>query len=136
MSEATDYNNKMALNLDLVRQDHTSLGPGLRGTMRVLAPGKLVSPCKNSITVVVYGDEAGEVSCYEMKKGEATVSWQLPQVEKAISCVTLSKAKAGKKPNIFCGSGHIVRGATQKGKAFFKMETYNTEAIKHLLVDG
>lgn len=84
----------------------------------------------------MFGDEAGELTCFEIKKGDPIISWQLPQVEKAISCVTLSRYKPGKKQNIFCGSGHIVRGTTQKGKQFFKMETYNTDAIKNLLVDG
>ena len=36
----------MALNLDFVRQDYHSLGPCMRNTMKVLAQGKHVSPCK------------------------------------------------------------------------------------------
>ena len=67
-----------------------------------------------------------------MRKGEAVELWSVPNTEKAISCVTLSKYKPGKKQNIFCSSGNIIRGFSGKGKnrlnyqnnlgkAFFKM---------------
>lgn len=38
----------MVLNLDFVRQDYHSLGPCMRNTMKVLAQGKSVSPCKRA----------------------------------------------------------------------------------------
>ena len=51
-----------------------------------------------------------------MRKGEAVELWSVPNTEKAISCVTLSKYKPGKKQNIFCSSGNIIRGFSSKGK--------------------
>lgn len=51
-----------------------------------------------------------------MRKGEAVELWSVPNTEKAISCVTLSKYKPGKKQNIFCSSGNVIRGFSSKGE--------------------
>lgn len=60
-----------------------------------------------------------------MRKGEAVELWSVPNTEKAISCVTLSKYKPGKKQNIFCSSGNIIRGFSGKGK-----KSHDCEVIK------
>lgn len=69
---------------------------------------------------------------WECKKGEIVQDCKCETQTKEISRVVLSGN--AQKFSIFFAAGPSIRGATKKGKEFFKLDTSHTEPIKSLHV--
>ena len=82
------------------------------------------------------GDGTGDVLCYEFKKGEPQLVFQIKPFDNnlPISSVTLG-GDITKTDKIFIAQGHRIIGLTKTGKEFFKLTSALTEPIKNIEVD-
>lgn len=99
-----------------------------RGTFKLLPLGK-----KNKQKLVI-GDDSGTVSCYEFRKGEPQVVFQVKVFDGPITCLAIGGTEP-KKDKIFASHNQRIVGMTKKGKVFFNLTSSLTETIKSIWVD-
>eukprot|EP01038_Epipyxis_sp_PR26KG_P007245 gene7245-9877_t len=117
------------MNLTLERGDLLQMDPiSHKGTLKLLPLGK-----KNKQKLVI-ADDSGQVSCYEFKKGEPQVVFQLKVFDGPVTCVALG-GNTSKKDKIFVSHSQRIVGITKKGKDFFKLASSLTETISNISVE-
>eukprot|EP00981_Chlorochromonas_danica_P004752 scaffold954_cov173-Ochromonas_danica.AAC.38 len=116
--------------LTLERADLLQLEPiSNRGTLKLLPLGK-----KNKQKLVV-GDDSGQIGCYEFKKGEPQIVFQMKVFEGPITSVALGGGNPQKRDRIFLSHSQRIVGITKKGKEFFKLTSSLTETIQNIAVE-
>ena len=109
---------------DLLQMDTISC----KGTLCLLPLGK-----KKKQKLIV-GDDSGQLSCFEFKKGEPQTVFIAKPFEGPISQVVLGGADL-RSDKIFASHGQQIVGMTKKGKDFFKLTSTLTETIRSLVVE-
>ena len=113
--------------LNLERGDLLQTHPiSNRGTIKLLPPGK-----KHRQKLVI-GDDYGQVSCYEFKKGEPQIVFETKVFDGPVSCVSLG-GDVVKKDKIFASYNQHVVGINKKGKEFFRLTSSVTENIHNTI---
>eukprot|EP01035_Chromulina_nebulosa_P016891 gene16891-22379_t len=117
------------MDLKLQRSDLIQVDPiSHKGTLKLLPIGK-----KNKQKLLI-GDDSGQITCYEFKKGEPQVVFQARPFDSPISCVAIGGVGL-KKDKIFISQGQRIIGLTKKGKEFYKLTSSLTEDINHIIID-
>ena len=131
VSEFVIQNKKM--ELQLTRSDFGQVGTiSSRDVLRVLPFGR------HKRQKIVVGDDDGVITCFAMKRGQASVVYKYVDEEacgKRVGALCLgSGPKGGDK--VFAAIGQGIRGINRKGKAFFAFETNLSESISRMVVQG
>lgn len=117
------------MTLNLERGDLLQIEPiSHTGTLRLLPIGR-----KNKQKLVV-GDDSGQLHCYEFKRGEPQIVFQVKVFDGPISSIALG-GSAQKRDKIFLSHSQRIVGVTKKGKEFFKLTSSLTEAIENIWVE-
>jgi Bardet-Biedl syndrome 7 protein len=115
--------------LNLERSDLLQLDPiSSKGTLKLLPLGK-----KNKQKLLI-GDDSGQLSCFEFKKGEPQIVFQTKVFEGPVSCICLG-GNPQKRDKIFLSHSQRIVGLTKKGKEFFKLTSTLTEPIRKIVVE-
>ena len=77
---------------------------------------------------------AGDVECFELKRGEPTSVFKTRAGEGAVQAVCVGGV-AGKNDRVFVAQGQTVVGLGRKGKQFFSLQSSLVEPIHHMVVD-
>lgn len=80
------------------------------------------------------GDDSGTISCYEFRKGEPQIVFQVKVFDGPVTCLALG-GTAPKKDKIFASHSQRIVGLTKKGKEFFKLTSSLTETIQSISVE-
>lgn len=80
------------------------------------------------------GDDSGQLSCFEFKKGEPQVVFQTKVFEGPVSCICLG-GNPQKRDKVFLSHSQRIVGLTKKGKEFFKLTSTLTEPIRKIVVE-
>jgi len=98
------------------------------GTLVLFPPGK-----KRRHKIVV-GDDAGRVTCFEMRKAEAQTVFEYASEESAaIRCLAMNY-NAGTRDRVFASQDQRVIGLNKKGRQAFLLDAPSTEPINSIAV--
>mmetsp|Transcript_298 Transcript_298/g.283 ORF Transcript_298/g.283 Transcript_298/m.283 type:complete len:734 (-) Transcript_298:90-2291(-) len=117
------------MELEFERADLLQLEPiSCRGTVKLLPPGK------KKKQKLCAGDDTGNISCHEFKKGEPIVVFNTNFFDGPVSNLTIGGIHT-KKDKIFGSNTQKIVGVTKRGKEFFKLTSSLTESINHVFVE-
>lgn len=118
-----------AMDIPLERADLLQLDPMSNKYML-----KLLPPGKTKKQKLVIGDDSGQLSCFEFKKGEPQIVFQTKVFDGPIACVALGGPRQ-KRDKIFCAQGQRLVGLTKTGNETFKLTSSHTESIRNIAVE-
>lgn len=120
------------MDLSLTRVDLLNVDAMKRGCLRILPMPKKTS---SKTQKVVVGDQAGNVHCFGMKKGDV-VSVFKATMERPISRIEMG-GTLDERDKIFVAAGQTVNAWSRKGRLFLKFNTNLSEDISsmHVLND-
>lgn len=117
------------MELDLAKQNLAQVGSvSHKNTLGLFPLGK-----KKKQKFVV-GDDAGVVSCFEMKKTEAQSVFATASEGGAVHSLSLNLNPA-KREKVFVSQGQWVVGVRKKGDIFYRLESPYGEPIHHVVID-
>jgi len=121
--------SRTGMEITLERADLLQLDPmSNKDTLKLLPPGK------SKKQKLLIGDDSGQLSCFEFKKGEPQVVFQTKVFDGAIACVALGGPRQ-KRDKIYCAQGQRVVGLTKTGNDCFKLTSSHTESIRNIAVE-
>ena len=122
-----------AMDLELQRCDLLQLNPiSHGGTLQLLPISK-----SNSRQKILVGDDTGMLHCYDFKKGEPVMVFEMQVFEnQPVTCVTLGGDNILKQDKIYVSARQQVVGVSKKGKQFFSLSSSSTEAISSIETQG
>ena len=101
-----------------------------KGTLCIFPSG-----AKKKRQKFVVGDDAGAVSCFEMKRGEAQESFVfLTSSGEAVSSLALNSNEK-RRDRVFASQGQSIFAVSKKGEEKFRLVSPSTESIHFMAVD-